>query len=135
MIGAFAGIVADNTETTPDQITFSSDPHAELAQLLAVSDQQAALLAGELTPDRSGTTLHGAQRAQSKQFDAISNRLNSLRADQFHVEYKAFHYGLRVTAGMDLVYDNLLLQPIIAGELNNVSIEAYDESGSVASLL
>ncbi|WP_066014434.1 autotransporter outer membrane beta-barrel domain-containing protein [Endozoicomonas atrinae] len=254
IIGAFASIVADNTETTPDQITFSSDPHAELAQLLAVSDQQAALLAGELTPDRSGATLHAAQRAQSKQFDAINNRLNSLRADQFHAvnaassglwmrvhgndakknvdgridgydvqgmgfsfgidgdltenlvtgfsfsqnyqdidtitydtnhevntyqfsayglwnqdnyfatgsvnagvdyydsyrtigestgfdgetranaEYKAFHYGLRVTAGLDLAYDNLLLQPIIAGELNNVSIEAYDESGSVASL-
>ncbi len=254
IIGAFAGIVADNTETTPDQITFSSDPHAELAQLLAVSDQQAALLAGELTPDRSGATLHAAQRAQSKQFDAINNRLNSLRADQFHAvnaassglwmrvhgndakknvdgridgydvqgmgfsfgidgdltenlvtgfsfsqnyqdidtitydtnhevntyqfsayglwnqdnyfatgsvnagvdyydsyrtigestgfdgetranaEYKALHYGLRVTAGLDLAYDNLLLQPIIAGELKNVSIEAYDESGSVASL-
>ncbi|KEI73323.1 autotransporter outer membrane beta-barrel domain-containing protein [Endozoicomonas elysicola] len=254
VIGAFAQVLVNNTETTKDAITFSSDPYAELANLLNVSGAAAAQLSGELTPDRSGATLHAAQRVQSKQFDAINNRLNSLRADQFHAvnaassglwmrvhgndakknvdgridgydvqgmgfsfgidgdltenlvtgfsfsqsyqdidtivydtnhevntyqfsayglwnqdnyfttgsvnagvdyydsyrtigegtsgvteyransEYKAFHYGLRVTAGMDLGYDNLLLQPIIAGELNNVSIEAYDESGSVASL-
>lgn len=259
VLGAFANYYADNSSSSDGEtLTYSARANAEfiaaLGSLLNVAGEPAARLSGELTPDRSGATLHAAQRSQNKQFDSINNRLNSLRADQFHAvnaassglwmrvhgndakknindridgydvqgmgfsfgidgdltdslitgfsfgqsyqdidtitydtkhevntyqfsayglwnhdkyfatgsvnagvdyydsyrtigegtsgvseyransEYKAFHYGLRVTAGMDLGYDNLLLQPIIAGELNNVSIEAYDETGSVASL-
>ncbi|WP_419534474.1 autotransporter outer membrane beta-barrel domain-containing protein [Endozoicomonas sp.] len=261
VIKAFGDYALDGSEVTEDEITYAdtvanADVKQELINLLnaAGDPDSAARLSGELTPDRSGAALHAAQRAQNKQFDTISNRLNSLRADQFHAvnasnsglwmrvygndakqnvdgridgydvqgmgfsfgidgdltenlvtgfsfsqnyqdidtitydtnyevntyqfsayslwnhdqyfataavnagvdyydsyrtigattgytgetranaEYKAFHYGARVTAGMDLAFDNILVQPIIAGELNRVEIEDYCETGSPASI-
>lgn len=261
VLGAFAGIIADseNLEITRDSITFTgekADVLGELTNLLTNGGvgADAVKLAGELTPDRSGAKLHAAQRAQNKQLDAISHRMNSLRADQYHAvnasnsglwmqvygndakkdvsgridgydakgmgfsigvdgdltnnivagmalsqnyqdidtitydsnyevntyqlsayalwnqdnyfvtgavngginyydsyrtigegvagitdpraaaEFSGFHFGARVTAGMDLAFDNILLQPIVAAELNRVELENYAESGSVASL-
>lgn len=253
VIKAFGNYIETGMTVTEDSITFATRTQAELAGLIGLADaDSSARLSGELTPDRSGATIHAAQRAQNNQFDAINNRLNTLRADQFHVvnatrsglwmrvhgndakknvderidgydvqgmgfsfgidgdltenlvtglsfgqsyqdidtiiydtkhevntyqfsayglwnhdtyfatasvnagvdyyesertigasvgytgetsanaDYKAFHYGLRMTAGMDLAFDNLLVQPIIAGELSHVNIEDYTETGSPA---
>ncbi len=261
MLGAFAGIVenSENIEVTETSITFTgprADFLSELTSLLTNGGAGAAAanLSGELTPDRSGAKLHAAQRVQNKQFDIISNRTNSLRADQFHAvnssnsglwmevygndgekdvkgridgykasgmgfsfgidgqlsdnliggmafsqnnqeidtilydsnydvdsyqlsayslwnhdqffvtgavnaginyfdsyrtigegvpgvtdsraaaEFSSFHYGARLTAGMDLAVSNVLMQPLIAAEFNRVEVENYEESGSVASL-
>ncbi|WP_066016166.1 autotransporter outer membrane beta-barrel domain-containing protein [Endozoicomonas atrinae] len=84
MMKAFADIAFDGTEITESTITFARNASQDLMNLLgtATDDAAAARLSGELTPDRSGATIHAIQRVQTKQLDSITDRINGLRADQ-----------------------------------------------------
>ena len=98
VIGAFGEIALDNAEINEEAIldedgnptgetrtiiTFgNAQDLADLMNLAGTDDpERAARLAGELTPDRSGATLHASQYAMGRQLDNVNRRMNALHAD------------------------------------------------------
>ncbi|KEI69311.1 autotransporter family protein [Endozoicomonas elysicola] len=84
VLESFGNIALGGTEISSDVITFTSENSEELANLLngVSNDQEAARLAGELTPDRSGAIIHAIHRSQNHQLDHIDKRLSVYRNGQ-----------------------------------------------------
>ncbi|WP_152554136.1 autotransporter domain-containing protein [Endozoicomonas elysicola] len=151
VLETFGHVALDDTEITTDTITFGSRNSEELANLLndASNDQQAARLAGELTPDRSGAVIHVIQRSQSHQLDQIDTRLSMNRSGQqggFWMNIYGYHgekdidgridgyevSGLNASFGMDNNYsENIIVGAAFSINRQDIDTQIYDTNYTV----